>query len=232
MESIHDLIATGKQAFEGKEYVKAEECLRKVVQRKPNYADVLNLLGVIHHIEGKFSSSISFFEKALTVNPQYTEALLNLAVLYNDLGRYDDAKKLYKKLRTKKETTHKHIEPVLKGRLSNLHADIGDIYRNLGLNTEAIEEYSKALNLNPKYIDIRTRLAISLREHKEYETAVKELKKVLKQQTAYTDARIQLGVTYYSMGKMAQAKKEWKKVIENDPENESARMYLSLCEQP
>ena len=39
------------------------------------------------------------FFMALSINPRYTEAMLNLAVLYNDLGQYAEAKKLYGKLK-------------------------------------------------------------------------------------------------------------------------------------
>lgn len=230
-KDIQELVALGKQYFENKEYSKAEHCFNKILAKQPNYADILNLLGVIHHAEGKFNTAIELFQRSLKVNPHYTEAILNLAVLYNDLGKYKEAKKLYTHLRENHKTKHTHIEPVLKGKLSNLHAEIGDIYRNLGLYEHAIEEYKKALNLNPKFVDIRTSLGIALRENGKVKESLAELLESTKMNPKYLTAKIQLGVTYYSMGKTAEAKKEWKSIIEKEPDNEYATMYLSLCEQ-
>lgn len=230
-QPIQDLVERGKQCFENKEYAKAEHIFRKVLTQQPNYADVLNLLGVIHHIEGKFDSAIDLFEKSLKINPHYTEAVLNLAVLYNDLGKYKEAKKLYTHLRSTQTTKHKHIEPVLKGKLSNLHANIADIYRNLGLHEHAIDEYKKALSLNPKYIDIKTNLGIAYRENNQLKESLLELTEATKMNPHYITARIQLGVTLYSSDKLAEAKKHWNAVLEKEPENEYAKMYLKLCEQ-
>lgn len=230
MENVNDLVAIGKQYFDNKEYIKAEQYLRKVLQMNTNYADVLNMLGVIHHIEGKFTSAIEFFQKALKINPHYTEALLNLAVLYNDLGKYKDAKKLYTQLHTAQKAKHRQIEPVLKGKLSNLHANIGDVYRSLGLYQHAIEEYKKALALNPTYADIRMKLGISFRENGQTRESLSELKHVVKTDPKYIQARVQLGVTLFSSGQEPSAKKEWKKAIEKDPSNEHAKMYLRLSE--
>ncbi len=228
--TIPEMVELGKQAFENKEYAKAEHYFKKVLSLQPNYADVLNMLGVLHHIEGKFHSAIDFFQQSLKVNPQYTEALLNLAVLYNDLGRYKDAKKLYTHLKASQTVKHKHIEPVLKGKLSNLHADIGDIYRNLGLYEYAIEEYKKALFLNPKYVDIKTKLGIAYRENKQLKESQHELLEAAHMDPRYITAKIQLGVTLYSLGKQADAKKSWSAVLDKHPENEYAKMYLRLCE--
>jgi tetratricopeptide (TPR) repeat protein len=228
--TISEMVEMGKQAFENKEYAKAEHCFKKVLSLQPNYADVLNLLGVLHHIEGKFHSAIELFQQSLKVNPHYTEAILNLAVLYNDLGRYKDAKKLYTHLKASQTAKHKHIEPVLKGKLSNLHADIGDIYRNLGLYQYAIDEYKKALFLNPKYVDIKTRLGIAYRENDQLKESQHELAEASHMDPHYITARIQLGVTLYSLGKQAEAKKSWSGVLDKDPDNEYAKMYLRLCE--
>lgn len=226
-----EMVAAGKQYFENKEYAKAETCFRKVLSHQPNYADVLNLLGVIQHIEGRFDSAIEYFQKALKINPHYTEAILNLAVLYNDLGKYKEAKKLYAQLHSSQTTKHKAIEPVLKGKLSNLHADIGDIYRNLGLYDHAIDEYKKALELNSKYVDIKTKLGIAYRENQQLAKSVAELSEAAKLDPRYITAKIQLGVTFYSSGKLADAKKQWNFVLSKDPENEYAKMYLKLCEK-
>ena len=42
-----------------------------------------------------FRKAQNAFEHALAINPGYTEAALNLAVLYNDLGKYTEAKVAY-----------------------------------------------------------------------------------------------------------------------------------------
>jgi len=231
MENTQELVELGKQCFENKDYTRAERYLRQVLKENQRYADVHNMLGVICHIEGKFESAIDCFKEALKLNPHYTEALLNLAVLYNDLGRYQEAKKLYGNLQKKGGNSSHEIEPVLKGKLSNMHADIGDTYQTVGLYKHAVEEYKKALELNPTYVDIRTKLGIALREEGNWAASIKELKEALKKDSRYIMARIQLGVTYYSAKKLSDAKKEWEAVLKQDPENESAKMYLRLCEK-
>lgn len=227
---LNELVTIGKQFFDKKEYSRADTYLRKALKKGVQYADVFNMIGVVEHIEGKFETAIKMFKEALKINPNYTEALLNLAVLYNDLGHYGDAKKLYSNLHKTSKTKQRQIEPVLKGKLSNLHANIGDIYRGLGLYPHAIEEYKKALELNPTYVDIRTKLGISYRENGELAKSLAELKKVVQADQKYIHAHIQLGVSYYSAKKLALAKKEWNNALKKDPKNEYAQMYLRLAE--
>lgn len=228
MSSIQELVSKGKHCFENKEYDKAEALFKQVVAKGAEYADVFNMLGVIHHSEGRFQTAIDQFERALKRNPHYTEALLNLAVLYNDLGKYADAKKLYGKLRKGKDQEPRQIEPVLQGKLSNLHADIGDIYRNIGLYSHAVTEYQKALQHNPSYVDIRMKLGMALRDAGELATAITELKSVIKQEPKYADAHIQLGITHYALGKTADAQKEWHNALKLDADHPHALMYLRL----
>lgn len=231
METIQELVEMGKKCFENKDYSEAERYLRQVTKGQSHYADIHNMLGVIYHVEGKFESAIESFSQALKINPNYTEALLNLAVLYNDLGRYPEAKKLYGVLHKKQKGISQEVEPVLKGKLSNLHADLGDIYRSIGLYPHAVAEYEKALEFNPTYLDIRTKLGIALREKGDLENSLKEFKKILKQDGDYLHAKIQLGISHYSAGKTKEAKKEWEEVLKKDPANETAKIYLRLGEK-
>lgn len=230
METLKELLAIGKQYFDNKQYAQAESYLKRVMEKSGRYADVLNMLGVIAHVEGRFASAIEFFREALNINPRYTEAMLNLAVLYNDLGQYAEAKKIYGKLKGSKGSSRAPIEPVLRGKLSNLHADIGDIYRSIGLYSYSIEEYRKALHLNHSYFDIRTKLGQALREHGQLPESLKELKSVLREDARYCPALVQCGITYYSMGKISEAKKSWNEALLKEPDNEYARMYLRLCD--
>jgi tetratricopeptide (TPR) repeat protein len=230
MDRIRDWITVGKQHFDARQYHLAEEYFRKVIDAEPRYADVFNLLGVIAHAEGRFSSAMEYFEKALSLNPRYTEATLNLAVLLNDLGQYDRARTLYTKLKAAKGKRAPEIEPVLRGKLSNLHADIGDIYRSISLHAHSVDEYRKALDLNPDYLDIRTKLAQALRELGKNKDTLRELAAVLKANPRYVPALIQLGITNYVLKKVLQARTAWKKVLSIDPKNPLASMYLRLCD--
>jgi tetratricopeptide (TPR) repeat protein len=230
MESIKEMLAIGKENFEHKRYDDAEHYLRRVIEENPYYADVFNMLGVISHAQGKFASAIEHFENALKRNPRYTEAILNLAVLYNDLGKYEKAKALYAQLKGSKGEKAAKIEPVLRGKLSNLHADIGDIYRSIGLFDLAVDEYKKALSLNPAYMDIRTKLGQALRENGRPNDSLVQLREVLKKKSSFHPALIQLGITFYTLGKVKEARQAWKKVLEKEPGNDCAKMYLRLCD--
>ncbi|MDO8643550.1 MAG: tetratricopeptide repeat protein [bacterium] len=225
--SIKELVEIGKQLFEARNYPRAEQYLLKVIRQDKRFADVFNMLGVIYHAEEKFSDAIDCFENALSINPNYTEAILNLAVLYNDLGKYKEAKALYTRIhqRKKKEAD---IDPVMKGKISNLHAQLADTYRGIGRYKEAIEEYKAALALNPHFTDIKTKLGVVCRENGELNRSLEELKKSVALAPHYLQARVQLGVTLYSMKKIKEAAREWESVLKKDPKNTMARMYLKL----
>lgn len=224
---LRDLVEQGKKHFESRNYVRAEQIFQKTLKAGGRYADVLNMLGVIYHTQGKFNNAIDAFEEAVEINPQYAEAALNLAVLYNDLGEYKKAKDLYGKVQKKKGSD---LDAILQGKIANLHAFLGDTYRSIGRMVEAIEEYRKALKISPDYPDIRTKLGVSYRENQQKDLAVKELQATVLESPNYRSARLQLGLTYFAMGQKDKAAKSWKELLAKDKDNPVAKIYLRLCE--
>ncbi|MCK5796617.1 MAG: tetratricopeptide repeat protein, partial [Deltaproteobacteria bacterium] len=83
-QTRHRLIK-GREHYENHEFLQAEALLTQVVQDDNDFADVYNMLGVIYHDQGRFRQAQTSFERALEINPAYTEAALNLAVTYNEL---------------------------------------------------------------------------------------------------------------------------------------------------
>ena len=104
--SIKRMITVGKEAFNKQDYETAERCIKDVIKKKAVFPDLYNMLGLIYHERGKYGLAHKAFEKALELNPNYTEASLNLSVTYNDLGKYTEAKAGYTK--AKKAST---LEP-------------------------------------------------------------------------------------------------------------------------
>lgn len=228
MASTRELVEEGKRHFESRNYERAEQLFLKTLKGGARYADVLNMLGVLYHAQGKFNDSIACFQQALSINPNYTEAILNLTVLRNDLGEYKEAKALYKRIQQKQKKPD-GMNPVLRGKIANMHSGIADTYAGIGHLKEAIEEYKKALALCPDYKDIKTKLGICYRENNQKEQAIKELSEITRKFPDYLPARIQLGLSYYVTGKVKPASKEWEEVLKRDKENETARLYLRLC---
>lgn len=230
MDEIRNLFNEGKRAFQLQQFERAQKYFLELVEKDAHFADVYNMLGVINHNSGQFNDAVEYFERALKLNPKYTEALLNLAVLYNDLGEYQKARKLYNKVQLKsKEHKGSKMDPFIRAKLANQHADVGDVYEGIGFYKEAAEEYKKALKLAPSFHDIRCKLAICLREQRKFADATRELKKAIKDNPKYHYAQIQLGVTQYASGKTEEALKLWKNVLKKVPNHPGAQMYLRLA---
>jgi tetratricopeptide (TPR) repeat protein len=230
-EQTKDFLKLGKDAYRKKEYSRAEDYLTRVVEQHDDFADVFNMLGVICHDRGLFTKAQQNFERALAINPRYTEAALNLAVTYNDLGQYDQAKGVFTKALSASKTEPGELDPFVRGKIANMYAGIGDVYQAAGLYERAADEYKKALALGPGFVDIRLKLAQSLRDDGKQTEALTEFRKIIEDQPSFVSARVHLGVTLYSMGKTQEAVLEWTEVLRLDPGNKSCQMYINLVKE-
>jgi tetratricopeptide (TPR) repeat protein len=232
-DAIRDLYELGKEEFRKGNYLVAEDYLKQFVQENDNFADVFNMLGVIHQQKGRFREAIASFQRALKINPNYTEASLNLALTYNEVGEYQKGQELLTQARqtTTRESTTGLLDDVARAKLANMHADIADVYRSLGEYSEGIDEYRKALGLKPNFPDIRTKLGISLREWGRLEEAIKEFEQVKSLHPAYSPAGINLGIAFYSLGDLERARAEWEEVLKYNPNHPAAKFYLGLLEK-
>lgn len=224
-----DLYEEGRGYFEQGRLDPATRCFSEIIKDNPDrFADVYNKLGVIYHRKGLSEKAIAYFEKALKVNPAYTEAALNLSIVYNELGRYEDAHRKFDSAVKTVYKTRMIKDPYIEGKLANEHARLGDQYYDLGRYKEAITEYKKALKLRPKFADIITQLGIACRDNGDLDTAIKVLTKAQKLNPKYLPAIVHLGIIYYMKGFVDMAIREWKKALSVDPGNRDARIYLSF----
>jgi tetratricopeptide (TPR) repeat protein len=229
-ERIKDLLARGRDHYEKREFDKADYILREVVEHNDTYADVFDMLGIIAHSRGDLHAAARYFERAVGINPSYTEALLNLAVTYNDLGRYEAARQIHSKVRKLGNSGPVQIDPFARGKIANMHADLGQAYADAGIVHEAIEQYAKAIHLCPTFADIRTRLGNLYRDGGDLHRAREQYEAAKSGNPKYVPARVLLGITLFSLGDSASALEEWRQVLELDPENRSAQMYVRMLE--
>lgn len=224
------LLSLGREHYDKREFDKAEHYLRQVIERgDTRFADVYNMLGVIHHDRGRFEDAQGCFEEALSINPNYTEAALNLAVTYNDLGRYDEAKRIYKAALSRGEESPGQLDPFVKGKIANLHAEVAQAYVDAGMAADAMHELRKAILLCPTFADLRLRLANLYRQQGDLDAARFELEEAVAAKNEFVPAHVALGVVLLALNQRDAALDRWEAALAIDPENKAAQMYLRMA---
>jgi tetratricopeptide (TPR) repeat protein len=227
-EQLREMINLAKEYYRRGDYDKARPLFEDVITRNLAFADVYNMLGVIYHQGGEFGRAQSILEKAIEINPAYTEASLNLAVLYNDIGEYEKAKAIYNAALKQSRREGGEMDPYFKGKIANMYADIADAYRSAGFLRKAVEEYRRALEVRPLFVDIRTKLASALRDLGDIDNAIGELNRSLRDRPNHVPALNLLGVCYYMSANVSKAVEYWKEALRIDPNNSVSSMYLKM----
>jgi tetratricopeptide (TPR) repeat protein len=226
------LLQRGREDFRAGKYDKAEKALTPLARDRLPFADVYSMLGSICYQKGRLLDALALFDEALRLNPGYTEAALNLALTYNDLGKYEESKRVYQRMiASRKDTGGDNVDPFVKGKIANMHADVALAYEQAGLHEEAAQEYRRALGLCPQYVDLRTRLGSALRAAGNLAAAEREFAKAKKEHPNLVGPRLQLGMTFYAAGRRSDAAREWREVLAMEPANKFAKLYLRLISE-
>jgi tetratricopeptide (TPR) repeat protein len=229
-DNLKQLLTLGRSFYEKKQLEEAEKYLIQVVDKNQSFADVYNMLGNIYHAQGHFGRAQRCFETALRLNPAYTEASLNLAVIYNDMGKYSEAREVYSRALTRQKNSPHGVDPFVVGKIANMYADIADVFRAAGLLNDAINEYQRALQFGPTFVDIRLKLADALRDGGQHELALEEFGRIFTSHPEFLLARVHYGIALFSMGRRSDAVAAWKGVVAKEPQHKAANMYLRFME--
>lgn len=229
MQDNHrEKLDAARALYQKKDFVRAQPLLEALIADGLPYADVQNMLGVIHHDQGHFPAAKKCFEAALTTNPGYTEAALNLAVLYNDMGQYTEAMLVYSQAISTPARSTSQLDPYLEGKIANAYADIAATYLAAGAYEAAILEFRRALALGPGFVDIRLRLAEALRDMGRLTEAGAELEEILRQKPGYVPARLHYALNLFAQGHPARAEAELEHVLSEQPNHRRARAYREM----
>jgi Tfp pilus assembly protein PilF len=222
-------IKRATELYRDNQYGEAEKLLLEVVNEAPGYANLHNMLGVIYSHNNQFRKAIYHFKKALNINPQYTEAQLNLAIILADTGAYDQAQSEFGKASQRERETRFELSSGVRIKLANAHIDLGKAYQELGLHEQASEEYQKAIQLCPDFADVRNRLGVTYRERGLFDQAEASFREALRINPHYADVYTNLGVLFFRRGDIGSAVQSWEEALRINPQNKVAHVYLKLA---
>ena len=234
METEHkharQIVARGVSAWERDDFESALETFQSVLADFPQFADVQNKAGLCLAMLGRLKEALERFDAALENHPSYAEAHLNRGIILNDLGRHEEAQQAFSRA-GELDTRDSPVFPSEVGnRIAVTHAQLGDLYLVANHPADAIGHYRAALEIRPRFMDIRSKFAETLIELGELEQAKDELQLILESRPSFVGARVRLGVVLHRLGDDERAVEEWKRCLDDDPRDMRARAYLASVE--
>jgi len=223
------LIAKARELYGKQQYSKAMMVLEEMIELNSRNIEAYFYMANIFHIKGQLGKAIKAFQKVLELDPCHTDASISLSVLYNDIGRYEDAKKIFETANDQVKTQKEGIQdPHINKKFALKHFELAEMYFSYNRYEEALFEYNKVISLDPENLETRIKIA-KVYSKKGYITkAFDELKKLKNEYPGFIQARIALGLLYYGNGNALEAQTEWQNALNKDPSSEEARMYLNL----
>ena len=77
--------------YDSARFAELEQELKSLIRAHPLDFRLLNLSGICCYRLGQFERAIDQYKKAIKLNPNFTDARINLGVVYKILGNYDQA---------------------------------------------------------------------------------------------------------------------------------------------
>ncbi len=212
-------------------YLKAGELIRSHIQKYPNDAEGHYLLGVFHYFQGQIPLTVDSIKKALSLDPHHTDAAVCLSVLLNDLGKYDDAKKIFEQANQSISKDSNQDDWGIDRKFAVKHLELADLYFRYRRYDEALEQYNQAVRLDPTTLEIRIRRAKTYAKKGFLTRSMQELQQLKRENPEFSPARIQLGLLHYSQGNLLDAELEWEGVFQVEPKNREAQAYLEMSKK-
>jgi tetratricopeptide (TPR) repeat protein len=158
----------------------------------------------------RLEEAIESYDKAIELNPDYSEAWSNKGVTLSALGRYGESIQSY----------NKAIE--LKSDYYDAFYNKGVALDNLCRYKEAIQSYDKATELKSDYYDAFYNKGVALGILSQFEEAINSYDRVIELKPDYSDAFYNKGIALGNLGRHEEAINSYNKVIELKPNFPSA----------
>ncbi|OYZ18675.1 MAG: hypothetical protein B7Y39_13145 [Bdellovibrio sp. 28-41-41] len=224
--STEAIFQEAKQNFIDGNYKMAETMLAQLLTKPQRNPEIHQMLGTIYYDQGKFNKAIKSFQRALELDPTYTDASVGLSIILNDIGRYDEGKKVFDDAKKLLDLRSNRPDPYIDEKIANKHEELADLYSQYKKFPEALEQLLKAQKLSSRRAEITMRMAEVLVQMGNSDRAIKDLKNLVTEYPQFIPAKNKLGVILYNEGRTREAADQWESVLMRDPQNPEANRYL------
>jgi cytochrome c-type biogenesis protein CcmH/NrfG len=221
-QTSDDLLGAAREYFQENKYAMAEPLLNQLILKNAKSPEVFHMLGTIFYDQGKFNKAIRSFRRALELAPAYTDASVGLSIILNDLGRYEEGRKVFQEAHQLLQAQNNADDPYMNEKFALKHDELGEMYMQHNRPKEALEQFYKALTLSSRKPELTMKVVECFVKTGQPQRGIKELKDLVRDFPGFLSARLRLGRLLFEGGDVVHAVDQWEAVLQNDPSHAEA----------
>jgi len=228
MCTMHDNLSSGLRHHQAGQLEQAAACYLQALERQPNDAEALHLLGLVTYQQGRLDGAADLIGRAVALNPRAAAFHCNLAEVYRARGELDRAvaccrealrlqpnyaeaaNNLGLALLAQQDTAGaaEQFRAALRLRPNDplLHNNLASALRAAGDRAAAIDRCREAVRLNPNLAAAHSNLGQMLLERYQRAEALFHCREAVRLRPDLAEAHNNLGNVLRELGQIAEAK--------------------------
>ena len=213
----------GMALFEAQHYAEALAAMEQALALQPALPSTGSLhlfMGRAARELGRLDAAADSFRRAMELDPDHVEPVLDLANLRRSQQRHEQADELVARARA--------LRP---GDPATLHT-VAEALRTQGRSEQALATYRAALAIDPEFAPAHAGLGIALYQGQRYEAAVESMEQALALQPELPVAgslHLFMGRAWQELGQPAAAVEQYQRALRIDPRNPEALDHLAMA---
>lgn len=225
-----EILNEARTHFINGNYKMAESILNQLLLSPQRNPEIYQMLATIYYDQGQFNRAIKTFKRALEIDPSYTDASVGLSIILNDLGKYEEGKRIFQDAQKLLDLKAGRNDPYIDEKIASKHEELADLYFQYKKYSESLEQLLKAQKLSTRRAEIGLRISECYVKLGLTDRAIKDLKELVSDYPGFLSARLKLGVIYYNSHRIAEAAEQWEAVLIRDPNHPEALRYLKMAQ--
>lgn len=231
-ESLKIIFDTASNHFSAGDYKKTEPILNQLVLKNYKNAKLFYMLGAIQYQKNEIKKAIRSFKRSLEIDPSFTDAGIGLSVIYNDLGHYEEGKKVFANTQKQLKKPSASQQPIVRDSKAKIflakHLELAKLYNDDKNYSEALQQLLKAKKFSDDGIKIQILISECLLNMKEYQKAIHELNDIISKDPKNVPALMRLGQIQTLTGQKNMAQNTFEKVLLIDRHHVGANQRLNI----
>jgi tetratricopeptide (TPR) repeat protein/glycosyltransferase involved in cell wall biosynthesis len=195
----------------------AETIYRRILQRHPDHADALHLLGLLSFQTGRPDEAVRLMTRAVGIKSEVATFHNDLALALRAQSKLDEA------------LTHLQQALVLDPDYAEAHQNLGVVLTDRGELAAATDSLGRALALKPDYAEAYVSLGVILLAHGKQEEAAERFRRAIELKPDLPEAYLNLGALLRDRGELVEAIDHLRRATELKPDFVEAHNILGVA---